>query len=119
MSAAEYRESVKEPKRSKYGNKKVVVDGIEFDSIAEGKHYSELKLLERAGEIVDVELQRPFALTISGFLICTYRCDFSYISKKDGRFHVVDCKGVRTKDFIIKKKLMKAILGIDVEEVSA
>lgn len=107
------------PKRSKYGNKKVVVDGYQFDSIAESKQYAELKILERAGEIFDVELQRPFALTIGGFLICTYRCDFSYISRNDGQFHVIDVKGVRTKEFRMKAKLMRALLGIVVEEVRA
>lgn len=119
ISVAEYRAAQKQTKKSKYGNKRVVIDGIEFDSIAEGKHYSDLKLLERAGEIADVELQRPFALTIGGYLICTYRCDFSYTTTRDGKFHVVDVKGVKTDAFKIKRKLMKAILGIDVEEVQA
>ena len=119
MSAAEYRSEVTAPKRAKYGNKKVVVDGIEFDSIAESKHYSRLKILEMAGEITDIQLQVPFALTIGGFLICTFRADFTYITCKDNKFHVIDVKGVRTREFIIKKKLMKAILGIEIEEVRA
>jgi hypothetical protein len=118
ISAAEWRASPT-AKKSKYGNKRVLLDGITFDSKAEAKYYSELKIRERAAEIFDVELQRPFDLTIGGFLICTYRCDFSYVSQSDGKFHVVDVKGVRTREFIIKKKLMKAILDIVVEEVRA
>jgi hypothetical protein len=119
ISAAAYRESIKKPKRSKYNNVKTTVDGITFDSKAEAKYYQNLKLLEMAGEVEGVELQTPFALTVSGFLICTYRSDFTFTTRKDKKFHVVDCKGVRTKDFILKKKLMRAIYGIEIEEVRA
>ena len=51
MSAAEYRELAGEPKRSKYGAKRMCVDGMWFDSIAEGKFYGTLQLRKRAGEI--------------------------------------------------------------------
>lgn len=47
---------------NKYRNKKVIVDGEEFDSKKEGKRYKELKLLERAGEISNLELQPKFLL---------------------------------------------------------
>lgn len=111
----EQREA-KPKKPNKYRAVKTVVDGIRFDSKAEAKHYQQLKLLEMAGEISDVELQVPFAITIGGFLICTYRADFVYVGR-DRKRHVVDCKGVRTKDYVIKRKLMKAVLGIEIEEV--
>ncbi|MDX3926759.1 MAG: DUF1064 domain-containing protein [Shinella sp.] len=117
LTASQYL-SMQEKKKNKYGAKKTVVDGIRFDSKAEAKHYHQLKLLEMAGEISGVELQVPFAITIGGFLICTYRADFVY-HDRDKRRHVVDCKGVRTKDYIIKKKLMHAVLGIEIEEVRA
>lgn len=109
----------KKAKRSKYGNQPCTLDGHRFDSKAERDHYAVLKQLEMAGEIFDIELQRKFPLSIGGFLICTYISDFCYISRKDAKFHVVDCKGFRTKEFIIKAKMMKAILHIDVEEVRA
>ena len=119
MSAKQYQDAMAKPKRgNKFGARKTVVDGITFDSKAEAKHYRHLRLLEMAGEISSVELQVPFAITISGFLICTYRADFVYFDRAKRR-HVVDCKGVRTKDYVIKKKLMHAVLGIDIEEVRA
>lgn len=117
ITREQYLDSVAKPKRAnKYNAKKTVVDNITFDSMAEAKHYRHLKLLEMAGEVSDVQLQVPFAITIGGFLICTYRADFVYFDR-DKRRHVVDCKGVRTREFVMKKKLMKAVLGIDVEEV--
>lgn len=109
----------KKPKRSKYGNQPCTLDGHRFDSKAERDHYAILKQLEMAGEIFDIELQRKFPLSIGGFLICTYISDFCFTSRKDGQFHVIDVKGVRTKEFRIKAKLMRALLGIVVEEVRA
>ena len=83
----------------------------------EAAYYADLKLREKAGEVHGVEIQRPFAITISGLLICTYRCDFSYIDNADKRLHVVDVKGVETDVFRLKKKLMKAVHKIDIEVV--
>jgi hypothetical protein len=108
----------KAKRRNKYNAQRTFFDNQWFDSKAEAKHYRHLRLLEMAGEISGVELQVPFAITIGGFLICTYRADFVYFDRAKRR-HVVDCKGVRTKEYIIKKKLMHAVLGIDIEEVRA
>ena len=67
ISAADYNAmQAKQPKRSKYGNKKTIVDDIEFDSIAEARRYRELKLLEAAGEIEGLVLQPPFPLEVNG-----------------------------------------------------
>ena len=112
ISAQQYRQ---QPKRSKYGNRKVTIDGVQFDSVAESKFYSVLKLREKAGEVYEVELQKPYALTVNGQLVCTYKCDFAFYDALVKRNRVVDVKGVQTKDFIIKKKLMRAVHGIDVE----
>ena len=47
---------------NKYRNKKVIVDDYIFDSIQESRRYKELKLLERAGTITDLELQPRFLI---------------------------------------------------------
>jgi len=117
MSAEEYRDLAKPAKRSKYGAKKVTIDGIRFDSIAESRFYSTLKLREQAGEVYEVQMQTPYALTVNGQLVCTYKPDFCFYDATLKRQRVVDVKGVQTKDFIIKKKLMRAVHGIEVEIV--
>jgi len=120
LSAAEFRaiqqaEGAERP--SKYRNRKTTVDGIRFDSKREAQYYSSLKQLERAGQVFEVELQKPYALTVNGQLVCTYRCDFAFYDAIQKRNRVVDIKGVATKDFNIKRKLMRAIYGIDVEVI--
>jgi hypothetical protein len=106
------------PKRAKYGNRKVIIDGITFDSKREGDYYAELRIREKAGEVVAVEMQRPFALLGSnGELMATYRADFAFWDNTAGRFRVIDVKGFSTKEFKLKRKMMKGLLGIDVEIV--
>ena len=107
----------------KYGNKKTVVDGITFDSRKEAQRWSELKLLQRAGEIFDLQRQVPFTLipkqVRDGKTIerpCVYKADFVY-KDKDGTEVVEDVKGVCTKEYRIKKKLMLWQFGIIVKEV--
>ncbi len=66
-------------KRPKYGNRKTVLDGITFDSAAEARRWSELKLLERAGQIRNLERQiRVPLLSHSGVKIATCVIDFAY-----------------------------------------
>lgn len=75
MSAAEFRQMAK-PKPSKYGNEPVWIDGIRFDSKAEGKRYAELKLLQAAGEIAELKFQPKFKMTVpisAIFLIGTFK----------------------------------------------
>jgi len=99
-------------KRSKYGNRKTVVDGITFASAKEAKRFGELKLLEKAGVIADLTLQPRFPLKVNGLLICTYVGDFTY--RSDGASVVEDSKGFITPEFRLKKKLMLAVHGIEV-----
>lgn len=110
----------RQPKKSKFNNRRVAVDGKNFDSMKEARRYQYLKMLERGGGVRAVKTQRPFALRVNGALICTYVADFTYEKRIAGDKWlsiVEDAKGFRTREFIIKKKLMAAVLGIDVQEV--
>lgn len=99
--------------KNKYRAKKTVVDGITFDSKREAEYYCELKLLKRAGEILDFKLQPSFVLLDSfkkyGKTIraIKYIADFE-ITHNDGTIEIVDVKGFKTKDFLIKQKLFDA-----------
>lgn len=119
---------------NKYGARKLKVDGIIFDSRREAMRYSQLKILERAGEISDLRLQVPFELIPSqrepdttgprgglrrGKVIekaVTYFADFVY-KDKQGNTVVEDTKGFKTKEYKIKKKLMLFVHGIKIKEV--
>jgi Protein of unknown function (DUF1064) len=108
---------------SKMRNVKTVVDGITFDSKWEAHRYTELKLLQMAGQIVRLQWQRPFALVVNDMLVCQYIADFVYERKEQfgtgesWQRVVEDAKGFRTREYAIKKKLMKACLGIDIVEI--
>lgn len=107
----------------KYNAKKTIVDGIKFDSKAESARYLELKNLEKAGEISDLQRQVRFELIPSqhdenGEVIerpCYYVADFVY--RESGKTVVEDCKGYRTDVYIIKRKLMLYRYGIKIREV--
>lgn len=109
--------------RRKFGNKKVLVDGMIFDSKKEAHRYLELKTLEKVGEISGLECQKVFELIPkqtdeNGKCIereCKYIADFVYV--KDGKQVVEDTKGYKTPDYIIKRKLMLKVHGIRVVEI--
>lgn len=103
-------------KRSKYNNKKHIVDDIEFDSVKEAKRYSELKLLLKAGMIGLLELQVPFELNEGGSHSLKYIADFVYLDAKTGEKIVEDCKGFKTKEYLKKRRLMKKVYGITIKE---
>jgi len=98
--------------RSKYGNVKTQVDGFTFDSIAEAERYKELRLLLYAGEISDLKFHPVFPLEINGVYLGSYEADYSYIER--GKPIVEDKKGAKTAVFSMKKKLLKALYGIDI-----
>lgn len=119
---------------SKYHSRKVTVDGITYDSAKEYRRFKELSLLERAGAIQDLKRQVKFVLIPAqraftneinkkgnfkkGKLLereCAYIADFVY--QQDGKIIVEDTKGYRTKDYIIKRKLMLWVHGIQIKEV--
>ena len=126
---------------NKYGNKKITVDGETFDSKKEYKRYCELKLLERAKIISNLRRQVPFVLIPSQYEtlptgeyykrgekkgqpkykeVCieqslVYYADFVY--KENDKTIVEDTKGVRTVEYIIKRKLMLWTHGIRIKEI--
>jgi hypothetical protein len=101
-------------RRSKYGAKKTVVDGIKFDSMAEAARYGALKIIQSAGLISDLRLQVPYVITVNGKKICRYVADFVYI--ENGKEVVEDVKGIKTPVYNLKKKLMEAMFGVVILE---
>ena len=126
---------------NKYGARKVRYNGIVFDSKTEARRYAELRLLERAGKIKDLKLQKAFELIPAQYKalptgeyyktgdrkgqpkyknVCIekaviYKADFCYT--ENGKLVVEDTKGFKTKDYIIKRKLMLYKHGIKIQEI--
>lgn len=119
---------------NKYGNKKITVDGITFDSKKEARYYLLLREMEKKGEISGLRLQVPYELIPAVYKEETiqlktksktvtkciqraihYVADFVYT--KDGEEIVIDVKGVRTEGYKLKKKMMLAFRGIEIREV--
>lgn len=98
-------------KQSKYRNVPTVIDGVRFDSRREGKYYVRLCMMKRAGELLWFCRQPRFLLP-GGI---EYRADFivAYVD----RVEVVDVKGTRTKEYNIKRRQMREVLGIEIVEV--
>lgn len=107
--------------RNKFGAKKTVLDGITFASRAEAQRYTHLKLLERIGEISELELQPSFDLVVNGHKVCRYIADFRYRVIATGEIVVEDVKSspTRTPEYRIKRKLMAAVHGIEVLETGS
>src|SRR3970040_1846148 len=101
---------------SKFHNIPKRVDGILFQSTKESRRYSELKALQQAGVIRDLEMQPKFKLEVNGVHITTYYADFRYHDNERRAQVVEDVKGMRTQSYIIKRRLMKAIHDIEIEE---
>jgi hypothetical protein len=120
--AARYKDEVK---RTKFGAVRTTVDGITFDSKFEAHRYTELRLMERAGLIRNLQLQVRFPIIINEEKVCTYVSDFVYdeeiewASGKSWQRVVEDAKGMRTPVYNLKKKLVKAVLGIVIKETRA
>jgi hypothetical protein len=109
--------------RMKYRNRHTRCDrGMKahtHDSMAERDRCFVLHLKQEQGEISGLMIHERFKLEVNGVLITTYEADFSYtIGGSLIRFVVEDVKGVKTRDYVIKARLMLAIHGIDIVEVS-
>jgi hypothetical protein len=120
--------------RNKYHAKKVNILGIDFDSKKEGMRWLLLKDMEAHGEISNLQRQVPFELLPAIYEDVTvhlktkdkierrlkqrsvnYIADFTYT--KDGKQIVEDTKGLRLPEYILKKKMMLALLNIEISEV--
>ena len=124
---------------AKYHNQKVVYDGIQFDSKKEAQRYQQLKLMEKAKVICNLQRQVKYELIPAQYVdgkcverAISYISDFEYDllqplkrrtimaeldAKTIGQHIVEDVKGVRTDAYKIKKKLMLYQHGIRITEV--
>lgn len=106
---------------NKYLNTGKIVDGIRFASKKEAARYIELKMLEKAGSISNLRLQVPYVLIKSQKGLyrnerpCKYWADFVY--EQNGETVVEDTKGIRTTEYVIKRKLMLLVHGISIREI--
>jgi len=100
---------------NKYHAKPKVVDGIRFASTGEADYYIYLKGLLNLGKISNLKLQTKFSIDLNGVHICNYLADFEY--DDENGHHVVDYKGCVTPVFRLKRKLVKALYGVDIELV--
>ena len=128
MKAIEAQKAVK---KSKYRAVKTTVDDKVFDSKKEAARYSQLETMQRVGLISDLKYKKAdctFLLTVNGDIVCKYIADFVYtelVITKDANemcWHknktiVEDVKGIKTAVYRLKKKLMKAVHGIEIKEV--
>jgi hypothetical protein len=108
----------KEPKkRSKYKNIKVEFNGRVYDSIKEANHAFYLQKLEEQGQIKNLEYQVRFPLIPKQFgeREVAYFADFTFF--RDGKLIVQDVKGFITREYKRKRRLMKHIHGITIEEL--
>lgn len=114
-------------KTNKYRNVPTVVDGITFASKREAARYVDLKLLQRAGEIRDLELQPVFPLTINGIDVkirsdkrpngtrTRYTADFRYIDTRTDRTIVEDVKGIDTQASRLRRAVVECIYTIRID----
>jgi len=118
---------------NKYHSTKTWAYGLQFDSKKEARRYQELKLLEASGKIENLKVQVKFTLLpaqrepdtvgpkggkIRGKVIereVAYIADFVYV--EDGKMIVEDTKGMKTPEYVIKRKLLLYMTGIRIREV--
>lgn len=130
----EKKQSTPVKKPSKYRSQKTEVDGIVFDSKREAARWGVLKLLEKNGEIKDLRRQIPFKWNLFAApvdyrhgpmeeyahkvgKVRSYVADFVYVVVKTGQQVVEDAKGMRLPTYREKKKIVKALFGVDIIEV--
>lgn len=96
----------------KYKAIRTELDGIKFDSKKEAAYYLDLKRQKDAGFVLFFLRQTAFDLPGN----VKYRCDFQ-VFYVDGRIRFIDVKGMQTKDFIMKKKMVEALYPVEIEIV--
>lgn len=126
----EYAAMLDAPKPSKYGNVKVQVDGITFDSKREAARFQELKFMQQAKQIDELEMQPAFPLHVMELYrsqapivirtVATYIADFRYCDLQTGEIVVEDVKSPATREketYRLKRKIAEAVHGIFIREV--
>lgn len=114
------KDEPKKPKRAKYRNQKVEWNGMVFDSKKEYNRYRELLLLLKAGKIGQLERQVEYKLEVEGQKVTSYIADHRFIWSDTGNVQVEDVKSDATRKlpvYRLKKKLMKAVYGIEIVEL--
>jgi len=106
-------------KASKYHNRKTTYQGVRFDSQKEAKRYQELQWMQQAGLIQDLELQPRYDLIVNGHKLGFYRGDFRYKDVATDSVILEDVKSPATGTAVyrLKKKLVKALYGVEIIEV--
>lgn len=103
--------------RNKYGAKKTTIDNIVFDSMKEARRYEQLKILQNAGKISELELQPSYAIVLNDHKVCVVKLDFEYLDHATGQYITEDAKGLDTPVSKLKRKLVMAVHGVDVRLV--
>lgn len=120
ITAAEFQAAQKSVRRrSKYGNKPVVVDGERFDSKSEAERYSELRLMQLAGEISELKVHvrvpligaHDMPILYESENQAEYEADFSYIPRGSNLVQLEDFKGKDTAASKIKRAIVAAMFG--------
>lgn len=122
VSGREFARMVGIKKENKYGAKKTTVDGIVFDSRLEASRWSELRNLEKAGVIKNLERQKEFVLIDKSEYgrKVVYKADFVY-ETKEGKMVVEDTKSAATKTGVykLKKRMVAERYGIIIKEITS
>jgi hypothetical protein len=121
LPSAQFREmlanAARQPRSNKYGAIRTTCEGIEFDSRREAARYLELRRLEDAGHIKELELQPRFDLVVNGVRCGAYFADFRYV--EGGEEVIEDVKGgsaTKTQLYRLKKKIVEALYGFKIRE---
>lgn len=104
---------------SKYHNHKTLFQDIQFDSRKESNRYQELLWMQQAGQICNLELQPRYDLVVNSHKLGFYKADFRYEEVATGAVITEDVKSpvTRTPVYMLKKKLVKALYGVEIVEV--
>jgi hypothetical protein len=103
-------------RKNKYGNKKTVYNGNKYDSKKEAEYAYRLDMLIKAKEVISWERQIRLNLLVNDIKVCAYLVDF-IVKYPDNKVEYVDVKGYKTDIYKLKKKLVKAVLDIDIVEI--
>jgi hypothetical protein len=112
MTVEEIGIEIKEMKPTKFGNIPTEVNGIMFQSKKEAQYYVQLLMLQRGGVVKDIKLQPRYLLQEKfkkngkNYRAIEYVSDFE-TTYSDGHIEIVDTKGVKTKEFLIKQKMFE------------